>query len=320
MLDRASLSADMGKASSAKKVARAARSGGAAQKRNRPKLAFPLALFAIVVFGALLVVYARTSNSEAASADTAPSYLKQDHWHAAYGIYTCDKFIAPLTDIKDDTQGIHTHGEGIIHIHPFTAAASGLKANMKTFGAQVGLTFSDNGFTLPDGTEYKNGTDCNGKPGHVAVYKWKVDDPTAPVQVFENNFGKINFTEDRDAYTIAILPEGAPEPPPQPDSVAELDKLTDVAGANPAGAAGAAGSGGLTTGGATPSVSTPSDPSVSTPTPSDPAVSTPAVSTPAVSDPAVSTPAVSTPAASTPAVSTPAVSTPAVSTPAASTP
>ncbi len=292
---RASLSPDMGKASSAKKVARAARTGGAAQKRNRPKLVFPLALFAIVVFGALLVVYARAANIDAATADTAPAANK-DHWHAAYGIYLCDHFNPPLTDIKEDTQGIHTHGEGIIHIHPFVAAASGLKANMKAFGNQVGLTFTDDGFKMPDGTEYKNGTDCNGKPGKVAVYKWKVDDPTAPVQVFEKDFGKINFTEDRDAYTIAILPEGAPEPPPQPDSVAELDKLTDVpgaAGAAGAGAAGAgaAGAGAAGAGAAGGAIPTPSDPSVSTPTPSDPSVSTPTPSDPAVSTPAPSTPA-----------------------------
>ena len=61
---------------------------------------------------------------EPASA-AAPSYLTKDHWHAAYGMYVCDHFLPPVTDAKEDVLGIHTHGEGVIHIHPFSAAASG---------------------------------------------------------------------------------------------------------------------------------------------------------------------------------------------------
>jgi hypothetical protein len=267
----------MGKASSAKKVARAARSSSSS-KRQRPKLAFPLSIFVIIVVGALLVVYARTTHDNSAAADVAPSYVKQDHWHAAYGIYVCDHFLPNLTDVKEDTLGIHTHGEGVIHIHPFAASSSGTRAQMSVFAAQVGLKFTDQGFVMPDGTTYENGYQCNGKPSKVAVYKWIVDDPTAPIQVYEQDFGKINFTEDRAAYTIAVLPEGAPEPPPKPDSVAELDKLSDVAGN--------------------------SAPSASTPDVSTPDVSTPDASTPAVSVPTVSTPTVSTPAVPTPTVPT----------------
>ena len=46
----------MGKASSAKKVARVARAGASKRRvRERPKLAFPLAIFVIVVLGSLTV-------------------------------------------------------------------------------------------------------------------------------------------------------------------------------------------------------------------------------------------------------------------------
>ncbi len=116
----------MGKASSAKKVARAARAGGKTSKRERPKLAFPAAVFAVIVLGSLLVVFGRTSRSNSAAADVAP-VLNKDHWHAAYGIYVCDKFNSPLVDLpnKPDTNGIHTHGEGVIHIHPFPGNVTG---------------------------------------------------------------------------------------------------------------------------------------------------------------------------------------------------
>lgn len=237
----------MGKASSAKKVARAARAGGRSP-REAPKVGFPLAIFAIVLLGSLLVFYARSSREPASAA--APSYLAKDHWHAAYGMYVCDHFLPPVTDAKEDVLGIHTHGEGVIHIHPFSAAASGDKARMGLFADMVGVDFTDDGWKMPDGTEYKTGYDCGGKPGKFAVYRYAVDDPNGAGDVFESNIDNIVFRQDRDAYVIAILPEGA-EPPPLPPSISELDNLTDLADGGAAGQGGAT-TGGATTGGAVP--------------------------------------------------------------------
>jgi hypothetical protein len=220
----------MGKASSAKKVARAARAGGKSSKRERPKLAFPAAVFAVIVLGTLLVVFGRTTRSNSASADVAP-VLNKDHWHAAYGIYVCDHFVAPLQDLPDkpDVNGIHTHGEGVMHIHPFSSAASGTKAKLKVFADQVGLKFTDDSVTTPDGTVYKNGEfKCGDKPAKVSIWRWNADDSLVPTEVFENGFNDIRFRGDRDAYTIAVLPEGSDIVPPRPESVPELDKLTDV--------------------------------------------------------------------------------------------
>ena len=213
----------MGKASSAKKVARAARAGGST-KRERPKIGFPLAVFVIVVLGTSLVIFARTSREPASAAP--PSYLNNDHWHAAYGVYVCDSFLPPWTDAIEDRSGIHTHEDGIIHIHPFAASSSGDKARLSVFAEQVGVTFTDDGFVTPDGTEYKNGYDCNGQPGQVTVTKWFPDDPTRPGEVYTDNFNNIVFDTDRAAYTIAVLPEG--QVPPMPESVPTLDNLTDV--------------------------------------------------------------------------------------------
>jgi len=238
----------MGKASSAKKVARAARAGGKTSKRERPKLAFPAAVFAVIVLGTLLVIFGRTTRSNSASADVAPK-LNKDHWHAAYGIYVCDKFNAPLTDLPDkpDVNGIHTHGEGVMHIHPFSSAASGNNAKLKVFADQVGLKFTDDSVTLPDGTVYKNGeAKCGDKPAKVSIWRWNVDDPSQPTEVFESGFNNIHFRGDRDAYTIAILPEGSDVQPPKPDSVPELDKLTDVGGQTPSTATATTLPGGVT--------------------------------------------------------------------------
>ncbi|HSP60172.1 MAG TPA: hypothetical protein VLO09_03855, partial [Ornithinimicrobium sp.] len=71
----------MGKASSNKKVARAAKAGGgrarAAGERN---ILFPAALAAVVILGTLLVVYAREERT--AEALEAPLAF-EDHWHSA---------------------------------------------------------------------------------------------------------------------------------------------------------------------------------------------------------------------------------------------
>lgn len=281
----------MGKASSAKKVARAARAGGKTSKRERPKLAFPLAVFVILVVGVLLVVFARSAKIDSASADTAPSATKKDHWHAAYGLYVCDKYLPPLPESATDALGIHSHGDGVMHVHPFTSAASGNNATLKVFFDSTNVKLTDDGWIMPDGTEYKNGMDCNGKPGKMAIYRWSTTDPTQPVEVFDQGgYNNIKYRQDRDAYAIAIVPEGT-DAPPKPDTIANLDKLTDVPGQGAAaggagatsGAPGGATPGGATTGGATPGAATPgaaTPPVTDTPVSSTPASSTPASSTP----------------------------------------
>ena len=250
----------MGKASSAKKVARAARAGGATRK-NRPKLAFPLGVFAVVLVGALLVVYARVDHSNTASADVKPSYSAGDHWHAAYGFYVCDKYLPPVSDaLATDELGIHTHGDGLIHIHPFKASASGENARMNLWAKQIGMTFYNDGWKMPDGTEYRNGSaTCGDKPAKLAVYKWNSNDPSQPVTVYESDFGNIAYTEDGAIFSFAVLPQDWPADklPPQPESVSAL--------ANPLAAEGGGSSSGAIDPNALSGVPTGGDPSASTP-------------------------------------------------------
>ncbi len=118
----------MGKASSAKKVARAARAGGGRRSRQRRDVTFPATVSAVVVLGILLVLFARGSGDDA---DAAPRI--GEHIHVAYGIYVCDNFIPPLTDQQGDRLGIHTHQDGVIHVHPTSSAASGENGTLDVF-------------------------------------------------------------------------------------------------------------------------------------------------------------------------------------------
>src|SRR5262245_14397482 len=144
----------MAKTSSSKKVARVARSGASKRRRvrERPKMGFGLAVFVIIVVGALLVFFARTQRVDSAAASEAPT--KNDHWHMAYGVYICDHFLPGFSD-KDpekDPDGIHTHpGDGIIHVHPFRPASSGSNARLKVFADQINMKLGNGSITTPDG-------------------------------------------------------------------------------------------------------------------------------------------------------------------------
>ena len=214
----------MGKSSSAKKVARAARAGGTTKNGPKRNLLFPIGIAAVVIVGVLLVGFARTSGTKAAAASPAVG----EHFHAAYGIYVCDKFLEPLKDTGADTLGIHTHGDGVIHIHPFGSAAAGANATLKTWGKTDGLSFSNNGFTV-GGTTYDNGYDCNGQPATVKLYVWNADDTTSPPEIVTSNIGNFKLNRDRMAIVLAVVPDGVDVP--RPTSIPELDKLSDVAGA-----------------------------------------------------------------------------------------
>src|SRR5581483_11192459 len=193
----------MGKASSAKKVARAARAGGSRRSGQRRPVGFPVAVGAVVVIGLALVLVARDRRN----ADAFPK-ANVDHVHSAYDVYVCTpdnatppssttttspttttaatsttiaaqgdvpgEFLPPFTDAQQDTLGIHTHGDGLIHIHPFTDSVSGRKATLGVFLDQVGVSMTNDTLTLPTGQTYKEGkTKCQGgKDGELQVAKW----------------------------------------------------------------------------------------------------------------------------------------------------
>ena len=218
----------MGKASSAKKVARVARAGGGGKSSKRgSKPLFPMAIGLIVVLGVALIVFARTSPQDAAA--EAP-VANQDHWHAAYGIRLCgDGFLAPI-QVQDDPVGIHTHGDGIVHVHPFTNASSGENATLGEFFDAAGVTIDDNEISVGD-TTVKEGDDTCGaddKPGVVQVAVWenaREADGTDP-EIVTEDIRDIRFTNDSMAITIAFAPDGADIP--APPTIPTLDNLTDV--------------------------------------------------------------------------------------------
>ena len=206
-------------------MARAASTGGGRTSRGARPWGWYLSMGLVVLLGTVTIVTSRNERQAASNplksekprpADRSKNFTG-DHWHAAYGIYLCDGFQPPITSDKDP-QGIHTHNDGVIHIHPFTRVVSGRRATFGVFADTVGLSVSEDRVKVPGGKSYKNGDKCGKKKGEVQVFlngDKRLGDPK-----------KIRL-RNRDLLVIAFAPAGA-EFPKEPPTKSQLDNLSDV--------------------------------------------------------------------------------------------
>ncbi len=155
--------------------------------------------------------------------------IAEDHWHSAYAIWVCDRFIDPLTDLNGDAVGIHTHDDGLIHIHPFSERAAGANATLGVFAEEVGVEFSDSGFSLPSGETHETGDDCEGTEGVVQVLEWRPDALPDDAIVHPNDFGSIPLDSNSMGYTIAFTRPGTPVDDLYPLSIRDRETPSDVA-------------------------------------------------------------------------------------------
>lgn len=239
----------MGKASSSKKVARAAKAGTSVRAvRERPKLAYPLGIFAILVIGSLLVFYARGERTAATDKGDQPPKVGEN-WQEAYGVSVCGAFKPPFPATEGaSTNGVSVSGDGIMSVQPQNGKQAGSNARLDLFAETVGMKLGKDSITLPDGTELKNGMDCNGQPAKVTVTRWgNVLDPASTGEVFESNFGDIRFKSNEGAFTFSANPAGATVPMPESTNTminAAAQQAQSSAAAGAAGAGGVAGAGG----------------------------------------------------------------------------
>ncbi|MEC7923735.1 MAG: hypothetical protein VX725_01495 [Actinomycetota bacterium] len=211
----------MGKASSAKKIARAERAGATTGPSERRSIGFPTAVGLVIVLGLGLVIFARATRD----AEVTPTL--QDHWHAAYGIWDCvsDSFL-PVFQSEYDPEGIHSHQDGLIHIHPFTASVTGKQAQLSVFLYAMGAEISEEALILPGDQSLKAGVDCGGEEAVIQVVRWaNAFEGGDPAEVATENLGKVRFLDDLEAFTIARAPLGADIPMPD-----RIDILEGVSG------------------------------------------------------------------------------------------
>ena len=178
--------------------------------------------------------------STAKSGDDAPRTSTADHpfdhWHVAYGVFVCDRYLPPIVS-ENDPVGIHTHGDGVIHVHPFFAAAAGKNAVLGKFFTTLDMSMTAKALRLPGGKTWKDGDSCNAQPGHLRVLQFDdvsapSNNPDAPVQVFgtpkllSGDASKIRF-HDRQVLALVFAPDATDVP--VPPAVETLNDLNDVA-------------------------------------------------------------------------------------------
>jgi hypothetical protein len=198
----------VGKASSAKKVARVAKSGKGGKVRSGQGQVFYLSLAIVAVLGLALIVFARQSGKDTRVA--SPPTLS-DHWHSAFGVYVCGAGFQPPVTVQDDPLGIHTHADGLIHIHPFSSEATGSNAKMGVFFEATGINMSNDELELPnDGGTWETGYECpdGGTVDSLRVAYWADATSTGgPDAIYTSDFDNIRFTENGGVYIVAVVPD-----------------------------------------------------------------------------------------------------------------
>lgn len=220
--------------SSTKKAARLAQKGKGQKVRFQGGSLFPVIVALVVVLGLALVVYARESRPAAdASAPTI-----NDHWHHVYGFYICGEWVQLEGDgeARDASgfptntdyarSGIHSHGDGLIHWHPFSSASVGRRADLGVFLDVYDVELTNDVLQFPedqrsqlpepfreDGRFESGETECpatNGgdaETGRLQVVRWDSIDSTGSGTTFIAGFDGISLNQDAMAIVVAFVPD-----------------------------------------------------------------------------------------------------------------
>jgi len=218
----------VGKASSQKKVARAATTGGGRTAGVKRPIGWYSVMAVVAALGVFLVGFSRhqeLSRNQAAT-KVAPR-MGIDHWHSAFSVYLCDHWAPniPLFENKDNA-GLHTHGDGVIHVHPYIPSSSGSNATLGYFVNAVSKDGGHGPFKLTptelqfpgDKRVWRNGDICQGKPGKV---KFTVN---GKEQSGDPRTWKLR---DGDLLNVGFVPADMPLPS-NPAEKKNLANITDV--------------------------------------------------------------------------------------------
>jgi len=203
----------------ARKVAKAAATAGQRDRSFASRLGFPVLVGAICIVGLLVVGFAR-SQREA----LARPVENLDHWHAVYGVYSCNapgegdqKYLPAFQSTQSDT-GIHSHGDGLMHIHPFVSAASGDSAQLRHWITEMNIEITPERILVNNiydpREELIAGEECADGTGtaEIKLLHWDFDfqaqaDDRPDPEVITEDFGLVNFEHDREVYVFAYVSE-----------------------------------------------------------------------------------------------------------------
>jgi hypothetical protein len=190
---------------------------------------FPGVLTLIVVLGVSLVVYARQDRIN--QDDGGPPQLG-DHIHQAFAINTCaDTEQSTIIPEFESRIGIHTHGDGVLHIHPFSQLGVGANATLGRFledareEGGIDVSVSDTKLTIFGDTFEEGKTKCEGveDPQLRLAYWEDVQDQESLPEIRTGDFNDLRLTTNGAGITIFFGDPDADIPrPPAAGNLAEL--------------------------------------------------------------------------------------------------
>ena len=133
----------MGKASSSKKVARAAGLGGGRAYAKRPAWGYYFGVLVLLVLGVVGVYNSREyrdAQGQQAGQRRRPRCTRARRGSRATPIDECGKILAPIKTNKDP-YGITTK-DGVISVSPTVKAAAGNNATLGKFASSIGMTLN----------------------------------------------------------------------------------------------------------------------------------------------------------------------------------
>jgi hypothetical protein len=191
------------------------------------------ATIGIALVGALLVVL--TYNDRQDRASGAPTI--GDHWHAYLGVNICGTWepAVPAFEGRDGSQsgspraGIHSHGDFLIHDHPFASDESGKNATLGRYLEYAQSSVSRDSIKLWEnwapGVDKSNGDACGKKPG---MLQWKVgmSQRTWPTKARSGNPSDLHI-ENGQIIALYFVPAGDKlvEPPGAQDALNSINDL-----------------------------------------------------------------------------------------------
>jgi DNA-binding CsgD family transcriptional regulator len=202
-----------------------------AEQRGRWWMMLPLtakaagaAIVLAAVGGLGLLAWGVLTTSDGTEADTdgpltvADGPFIGDHWHATYQFFACGEK-QPNAPVWES--GVHTHGDGILHIHPFQTFEEGAGARLIKWFEYGGGLLTDSEIKSPGSQKTsQNGDLCpDGEPGELQVFVTSVASESAEQRLASDALQQY-IPHDGDRIRVVF---GPPEEPvintPRPEGV-----------------------------------------------------------------------------------------------------
>jgi hypothetical protein len=119
-----------------------------------------LAALAVAVAARQFTDFGEGSHVQRPAAVVRGPFIGRDHWHAIYAVFVCGQ---RQPNFPTWEAGVHTHNDGVIHIHPFIPAEEEAGARLTKWFEYGGGKLTQTEMQMPGTPEeqvYRNGDRC----------------------------------------------------------------------------------------------------------------------------------------------------------------